>query len=593
MTRRSKWPRCDPWVQVAVTAMYGPKLPVGDKWRSLRKISKEQLFYVRQLDASQYLRKKKVQELLDYVQDCSANGKAINVGQIAASTTLNVLSNYIFSINLAQYDSNSNEHFQDLVWSLMELGRAPNLVDFFPFLCMFDPHRMLRRASIVTGKLLAIFDQHINNRLEARAIKSSNAPLSTNDLTDMLLDISQDDKSSINLVDLRISLEDLFLAGTDTTSSTLERAMAELIRNPEIMEKDVSRIASCPDNVACDVKGSDATYLLLYIDDIILTTSSSALQQNLISSLHSEFAMADLGPLNSFLGISTHCTASGLFLSQAKHAVEIIEWARMLNYNPCKTPIDTESKLRPDGNPVEDPTLFCCLAGLIAYVNADWAGCPSTRSTSGYCVFLGDNLITWSSKCQHVISRSSVKAEYHGVANAAVETAWVHNLLRELLVPLRSTTLVYEEIMTAVNLSLNFVQHQHTKNIEIDNHFVSDLVATKELELLADPGIAKGQATQIVITYNEAYQADDLDAYDSDCDELNTAKVALMANLSQYGLGVLTEVHNPNNIDNNVINQSVQAMPSFEQSSIVNHSETEKTSDSNIMPYSQYVHETQ
>nr|GFD59695.1 hypothetical protein [Tanacetum cinerariifolium] len=72
-----------------------------------------------------------------------------------------------------------------------------------------------------------------------------------------------------------------------------------------------------------------------------------------------------------------------------------------------------------------------------------------------------------------------------------------------------------------------------------------------------DPGIIKGQATQTIITYNAAYQADDLDAYGSDCDELNTAKVALMENLSHYDSDILAEVHNPDNIDNNMINQSV------------------------------------
>ncbi|GJS87548.1 retrovirus-related pol polyprotein from transposon TNT 1-94 [Tanacetum coccineum] len=109
----------------------------------------------------------------------------------------------------------------------------------------------------------------------------------------------------------------------------------------------------------------------------------------------------------------------------------------------------------------------------------------------------------------------------------------------------------------------------------------------EELAFLADPGIAEGQATQTVITHNAAYQADDLDAYDSDCDELNTAKVALMANLSHYGLDALAEVHNHDNVNNNMINQVVQAMQSSEQSNVVNHSETEITSDSNIIPYSQ------
>ncbi|GJV32309.1 retrovirus-related pol polyprotein from transposon TNT 1-94 [Tanacetum coccineum] len=94
---------------------------------------------------------------------------------------------------------------------------------------------------------------------------------------------------------------------------------------------------------------------------------------------------------------------------------------------------------------------------------------------------------------------------------------------------------------------------------------------------------------RIVICYN----SDDLDAYDSDCDELNTAKVALMANLSHYGSDALAEVHNPDNVDNNMINQGVQVILSSEQSNVVNHSETEITSDSNIIPYSQYVIESQ
>ncbi|GJR19253.1 hypothetical protein Tco_0967780 [Tanacetum coccineum] len=92
----------------------------------------------------------------------------------------------------------------------------------------------------------------------------------------------------------------------------------------------------------------------------------------------------------------------------------------------------------------------------------------------------------------------------------------------------------------------------------------------EELAFLANPGITEGQATQTVITHNAAYQADDLDAYDSDCDKLNTAKVAVMVNLSHYGLDALAEVHNPDNVDNNMINQVVQAMPSSEHSNVVN-----------------------
>ncbi|GKE28412.1 ribonuclease H-like domain-containing protein [Tanacetum coccineum] len=168
-----------------------------------------------------------------------------------------------------------------------------------------------------------------------------------------------------------------------------------------------------------------------------------------------------------------------------------------INCNPCKTPADTNSKLGPDGDPVFDPALYRSLASLLQYLTftcqdlsytVQQARCPTTRrSTSGYCVFLSDNLITWSSKRQHVTSRSSTEAEYHSVANAVAETAWVKNLLRELLVPLWTATLVYCDKVSAVYLSSNPVQHQRTKHIEINIHFVRDFFATGHVRVLHVP----------------------------------------------------------------------------------------------------------
>ncbi|GKF66691.1 hypothetical protein Tco_0193208 [Tanacetum coccineum] len=119
------------------------------------------------------------------------------------------------------------------------------------------------------------------------------------------------------------------------------------------------------------------------------------------------------------------------------------------------------------------------------------------------------------------------------------------------------------------------------------------ILQEEELAFFADLGIPESQTTQTVITHNASYQAGDLDAFDSNCDELNTSKVALMVNLSHYGSDALAEVHNHDNVNNNMINQVVQVMLSSEQLNVVNHSETEITSDSNIIPYSQYVIESQ
>ncbi|GJX16315.1 ribonuclease H-like domain-containing protein [Tanacetum coccineum] len=186
--------------------------------------------------------------------------------------------------------------------------------------------------------------------------------------------------------------------------------------------------------------------------------SSSAFLQTDITSLNSDVPLwTDLGSTQLFSWLFLlNGSATGLFLSQSKFAEEILERAHMQNCNPCRTPVGTESKLGSDGDPVSDPTLYRSLAGALqyitlrpqisyccptslsviiyysvtAYTDADWARCPVTRrSTSGYCVFLGDNLLSWFAKCQVTLSRSSAEAEYRGVANVVAETGWIRNLL--------------------------------------------------------------------------------------------------------------------------------------------------------------------
>ena len=125
---------------------------------------------------------------------------------------------------------------------------------------------------------------------------------------------------------------------------------------------------------------------------------------------------------------------------------------------------------------------------IIAYSDADWAGCPDTRrSTSGYCVYLGDALVSWSSKRQPTVSRSSAEAEYRAIANAVSECCWLRQLLGELSVPVDKAALVYCDNISSVYMASNPVHHRRTKHIELDIHFVREKVAVGDVRVLHVP----------------------------------------------------------------------------------------------------------
>ena len=290
------------------------------------------------------------------------------------------------------------------------------------------------------------------------------------------------------------------------------------------------------------VKAADGyvVILLLYVDDIILTGNDDGVVQSVIDELSAVFDLKDMGVLTYFLGLEISYQKHSLFVSQAKYARDLVARAGMAGCKSWSTPCLPNKHLLPtDGEPLSNPTLYRSLVGalqyltftrpdiayavntacqfmtrptdvhmvavkriiryvqgtltyglkyvssptdLVAYSDADWGGDPATRrSTTGFVVFLGSNVISWQSKKQPTVSRSSTEAEYRVLANTAAELFWIRQVLCALHVDLPHPPLIHCDNLSAIALSSNAVFHSRIKHLDTDYHFVRERVQKKDL----------------------------------------------------------------------------------------------------------------
>ncbi|CAN6708560.1 unnamed protein product [Malus baccata var. baccata] len=260
--------------------------------------------------------------------------------------------------------------------------------------------------------------------------------------------------------------------------------------------------------------GAGTVVLLLYVDDIILTGSSSTLIDDVIMELTKEFDMKDLGQLSYFLGLQVSYQSGGLFVSQSKYIKDLLNKVDLQDSKPCPTLcLPYHKLLKDDGDPYHSPEQYRSIVGALQYVNftrpdiafsvnqccqfmhspmtshvvavnrilrylsgtldyglhfkpgqlhlqaysdADWAGDPNDRrSTSGHVVYFGSNPISWASKKQHTVSRSSTEAEYRALAIAAAELAWIRQLLCDLHVSVFTAPMIYCDNISTIALSSN------------------------------------------------------------------------------------------------------------------------------------------
>ena len=281
--------------------------------------------------------------------------------------------------------------------------------------------------------------------------------------------------------------------------------------------------------------------LIVYVDDIIITGSSPSQIDSLANKLHATFAIRDLGRLHYFLGIEVTYSPNQLHLCQQRYITDILASSKLLDSKPTPTPGSVTKPISKfDGIPLDDPSEYRRLIGSLQYVtmtrpdisfavnracqfmqqptsthllavkrilrylagtkshgitftaskslslsafsDADWASNPDDRrSTSGYCIFLGDSLVSWSSSKQKVVSRSSTESEYRALADAAADLTWFKHLFSELHLPVSATPVLWCDNLSATHLASNPIFHARTKHIEIDFHFLRDMVQRKQL----------------------------------------------------------------------------------------------------------------
>uniref|UniRef100_A0A2N9HBC0 Integrase catalytic domain-containing protein n=1 Tax=Fagus sylvatica TaxID=28930 RepID=A0A2N9HBC0_FAGSY len=285
------------------------------------------------------------------------------------------------------------------------------------------------------------------------------------------------------------------------------------------------------------------TLLLLYVDDMIITGDDVQGIQDLKRFLGQHFEMKDLGPLSYFLGLEVSSSSDGYYLTQAKYTSDLISRAGITDSKIVDTPIEYNNRLNThDGEPLPDATLYRQLVGslvyltvtrpdisyavhivsqfmaaprslhyaavlrilrylkgtlfhglhfssqssltLQAYSDADWAGDPTDRrSTTGYCFLLGDSLISWRSKKQSVVARSSTEAEYRALADTTAELLWLRWLLQDLGIDCSTAVPIHCDNRSAIQIAHNDVFHERTKHIEIDCHFVRHHLLQGTLQL--------------------------------------------------------------------------------------------------------------
>ncbi|GAU31060.1 hypothetical protein TSUD_214960 [Trifolium subterraneum] len=241
------------------------------------------------------------------------------------------------------------------------------------------------------------------------------------------------------------------------------------------------------------------TVILVYVDDLVLGGTDNAEIQNIKALLDAKFSIKDLGSIKYFMGFEVANTQAGISLCQRKYALDLIQDTGLLGAKPCNTPMQPHLQLHTSSVSklsqfLAAPTNEHMLAGL--HVLRLGSLSKPRRSTTGFCFFLGNSLISWKSKKQNVVSRSSSEAEYRALAQTTCEGQWLKFLLQDFHISHPTPIVIYCDNKSAFHIAANPVFHERTKHIEMDCHVVREKVQDGLIHLLPVP--SKEQVADIL-----------------------------------------------------------------------------------------------
>ncbi|RDX97055.1 Copia protein, partial [Mucuna pruriens] len=241
--------------------------------------------------------------------------------------------------------------------------------------------------------------------------------------------------------------------------------------------------------------------------------------------------MKELGKLKYFLGIKVSYSKQGIFISQRKHVLDLLKEIGKLGCKTSRVPIKQNYRIGCEESPTIEKFEYQILVGKLIYLSHTRPNITyvvsvvnqfmhdprerhlqavkrilqyfkarsivDRRFTSGYCMFMGENLVTWRSKKQNVVARSSVEAEFRAMAHNICEGSWMKIILDDLKVKYEGRIKLFYDNNSAISIAYNPVQHNRTMHIEIDRHFIKEKLNN---ELVVTTHIPTGLQVVDVIT---------------------------------------------------------------------------------------------